>query len=69
MNSGDFYRQQKKLDERRERESIKKHQTLETYNIEQQEAQHGHIPDPKQYDVVPPKPTLLQRLKRLLKIG
>ena len=52
--------------QRREAAQREKHQTMETYQLEQQEAHQGNIPDPKKYDVDPPKPGLLGRIKRLL---
>jgi hypothetical protein len=66
MNN-DFYERERRMEQDRERAQHLKHETLETYNLEQQEAHHGHIPDPKgQYDSVPPQPTLLTRLLRAL---
>jgi hypothetical protein len=64
----EFYRRQaeQNQDQERQRVASQKHSTLETYNLEQQEAHTGHIPDPKGADVVPPAPTLWQRIKKLL---
>ena len=64
----EFYRRQAEINQDHERQSQQKHATLETYNLEQQEAHQGHIPDPKGADVVPPEPTLWQRIRKVLKI-
>ena len=64
----EFYRRQTEQNQENERQhnANQKHPTLETYNLEQQEAHSGHIPDPKGTDAVPPAPTLWQRIKKLL---
>lgn len=66
----EFYRRQAEMnqDQERQRANQAKHSTLETYNLEQQEAHQGHIPDPKGADVTPPDPTLWQRIRKVLKI-
>lgn len=65
----EFYRRQSEVNQGQERQRLaqQKHSTLETYNLEQQEAHQGHIPDPKTADVVPPAPTLWQRIRKALK--
>ena len=64
----EFYRRQAETNQEAEHQKIaqQKHATLETYNLEQQEAHAGHIPDPKGANVVPPEPTLWQRIRKLL---
>ena len=64
----EFYRRQAEANQEHDRQKIAqgKHATLETYNLEQGEANLGHIPDPKGADVVPPEPTLWQRIRKLL---
>lgn len=64
----EFYRRQAEIDQDHDRQAQTKHSTLETYSLEQQEAHQGHIPDPKGADVVPPDPTLWQRIRKVLKI-
>lgn len=66
----EFYRRQAEINQDHERQRVNqsKHSTLETYGLEQQEAHLGHIPDPKGADVVPPEPTLWQRIRKALKI-
>lgn len=65
----EFYRRQSEVNQGQERQRLaqQKHSTLETYSLEQQEAQLGHIPDPKNADVDPPAPTLWQRIRKVLK--
>lgn len=65
MNN-DFYERERRLEQNRDKAQSQKHQTLETYNLEQQEAHHGHIPDPSKYDVAPPAPGLIARLLKRL---
>ena len=65
MNN-DFYERERRIEQGRERAQNQKHQTLETYNLEQQEAHHGNVPDPKLYDVDPPAPGFFARLLKLL---
>lgn len=65
MNN-DFYEREHRMEQERERAQQHKHQTLETYNLEQQEAHQGNIPDPKQYDVDPPQPGIIGRLLKML---
>lgn len=66
MNN-DFYERERRMEQDRERAGHQKHSTLETYNLEQQEAHQGHIPDPKgQYDSVPPQPGFFGRLLKAL---
>lgn len=64
----EFYRRQAEQNQERERHATPSHSTMETYNLEQQEARQGHIPDPTGADVVPPEPTLWQRIKKLLRL-
>ena len=63
----EFYRRQAENNQEHDRQKIaqEKHATLETYNLEQQEAHSGHIPSPKGTDAEPPAPTLWQRIKKL----
>ncbi len=68
MNN-DFYERERRMEQDRERAQTQKHQTLETYNLEQQEAHQGHgIADPKKYDVDPPQPGIIARLLKMLGI-
>ncbi len=62
----EFYRRQTEQNQEHKRHNAATHSTMETYNLEQQEARLGHLPDPKGADVVPPAPTLWQRIKKLL---
>ena len=62
----EFYRRQAENQQEHDRQQSAKHSTLETYNLEQQEAHSGHIPDPKGTDAEPPAPTLWQRLKKMV---
>ncbi|MCK6581154.1 MAG: hypothetical protein L6Q98_23945 [Anaerolineae bacterium] len=64
----DFYRRQKEREQDHDRAQAhgSSHSTMETYQIEQGEANIGHIPDPRGVDAVPPEPTLIQRLLKLL---
>ncbi len=66
--SEEFYRRQKEMQQEHERISIHNtsHSTLETYQLEQTEAQSGHLPDPKGVDATPPSPTLFERLLKML---
>ncbi|MBK8023197.1 MAG: hypothetical protein IPK19_17665 [Chloroflexi bacterium] len=68
MMADDFYRRQKEREQAQEREHAhsSSHSTMETYQIEQGEANIGHVPDPRGYDAVPPQPTLLQRILKAL---
>lgn len=53
MNSGDFYHQQKKVEQNRDRTDLKgsKHGTIETWQIEQEDAERGEfVPDPMDKD-------------------
>jgi hypothetical protein len=65
----EFYRRQAEVNQDHERQKVaqSKHATLETYNLEQQEAHSGHIPSAQGSDVEPPAPTLWQRIKKMLK--
>ncbi|MBE2271854.1 MAG: hypothetical protein IAE80_26710 [Anaerolinea sp.] len=65
MNN-DFFERERRMEQDRERAQHQKHQTLETYNLEQQEAHQGHIPDPKGADVEPPQPGFFGRLLKML---
>lgn len=66
--SEEFYRRQKEMQQEHERLNVQNasHSTLETYHIEQNEAQSGHLPDPKGVDATPPSPTLFERVLKLL---
>jgi len=58
MNSGDFYHQQKKVEQDRDRAGAKgsKHGTIETWQIEQEDAERGEfVADPMDKDAAPPK--------------
>jgi len=65
----EFYRRQAESnqDHEHQKAAAQKHSTLETYNLEQQEANLGHIPDPRGADVEPLPPTLWQRIRKMLK--
>jgi hypothetical protein len=65
----EFYRRQAEVNQDHERQKVaqQKHATLETYNLEQQEAHSGHIPSAQGADVEPPPPSLWQRVRKLLK--
>jgi hypothetical protein len=62
-----FYDRQRQVDQDHERQKSKlqKHATMETWGIEQGEAHQGNIPSSEGADVVPPKPGLLGRLRKL----
>ncbi len=64
----EFYRRQAEAnqDHDRQKAAQQKHTTLETYNLEQQEAHSGHIPSAQGADVEPPAPTLWGRIRKLL---
>ena len=64
----EFYRRQTEAHQEQEHQKVaqQKHATLETYNLEQQEAHAGHIPSPQGSDAAPPTPTLWQRIRSLL---
>jgi len=64
----EFYRRQAEANQEHEHQKLaqQKHSTLETYNLEQQEAHQGHIPNPVGADVDPPAPTLWQRIRKML---
>ncbi len=64
----EFYRRQAEANQQHERQhdAQSKHSTLETYGIEQGEANSGHIPAP-QSDVEPAAPpSLWQRIKKMI---
>ncbi len=69
MNSGDFYHQQKKVEQNRERTGLKssKHGTIETWQIEQEDAERGDfVADPMDKDTAAPKKKgILGRLSSL----
>lgn len=64
----DFYRRQKEMEQEQERQRAQSssHTTMETYQIEQGEANIGHIPDPKGTDAYVPKPNLFQKILKAL---
>jgi hypothetical protein len=66
----EFYRRQteNKQESEHQKNAAQKHSTLETYNLEQQEAHAGHIPSAQSADVEPLPPTLWQRIKKMLKL-
>lgn len=66
--SDDFYRRQKEMQRDSDRHSTHagSHSTMETYQIEQGEANVGHVPDPRGTDAVPPEPTLIQKILKAL---
>lgn len=68
--SDEFHHRKVELDQELKRQELrsKKHQTMETYNIEQGEAHSGHVPDPRGTDAYQPNPTLWQRIKKLLNL-
>lgn len=63
----EFYRRQAEAnqDHDRQKQAQQKHTTLETYNLEQQEAHSGNIPSPQSADVEVPL-SLWQRLRKRL---
>ncbi|NDJ60700.1 MAG: hypothetical protein GYB67_06215 [Chloroflexi bacterium] len=66
--SSEFHNQQRRIDQdhERQRAKLQKHETIETWHIEQEEAQRGNIASPEEADVEPPQPHPLVRLwKRL----
>ncbi len=64
----EFYRRQAEANQDHDRQKLaqQKHATMETYNLEQQEAHSGHIPSAVGADVEPPAPTFWQRIRKLL---
>lgn len=52
----EFHRRQQELERRKQKSS--KHTTQEITDMEQGEANRGHIPDPRGTDAVPPEPSL-----------
>ncbi len=63
-----FYDRQRQVEQEHDRQKAKlqKHSTMETVSLEQGEAHQGHIPSAEGADVVPPKPGLLARLRKLI---
>ncbi len=68
--SDEFHHRKAEIDQdlKRQQARSQKHETLETYNIEQGEAHAGHIPDPRGTDAYQPKPTLWERIKKRLNL-
>ncbi len=66
----EFYRRQAEANQEHDQQKIaaQKHSTLETYNLEQQEAHQGHIPSAKDAHVEPLPPMLWQRIRKMLKL-
>lgn len=64
MNEEFYRRQAEKKQEHQQHGSP--NSTMETYQLEQQEAHSGHLPSSKGTDAVSPDPTLWQRLKKML---
>lgn len=66
--SDEFYRRQKEMQRESDRHSTHagSHSTMETYQIEQGEANIGHIPDARGTDAVPPELTLIQKILKAL---
>lgn len=64
----EFYRRQKEIEQAQDRDHAhaSSHSTMETYQIEQGEANIGHVPDPKGTDAVPPEPTIFQKIMKAL---
>lgn len=69
MNSGDFYQQQKKVQQDHDRAAVKntKHGTIETWQIEQEDAERGtFVADPMDKPAAAEKkPGLFQRISSL----
>jgi hypothetical protein len=63
-----YHDRQRQVDQEHERQRAKlqKHSTMETWSIEQGEAHQGKVPSAEGADVVPPKPGLLARLRKLI---
>lgn len=65
----EFHRRQVEADQKLEQQQAthKTHATMETYQLDQHEAQHGHIPSPHPgLSVEPQQPSLWQRIKKML---
>ena len=64
----EFYRRQAEANQDHDRQKIaqQKHTTLETYNLEQQEAHSGHIPSAQGADTEPPPLSLWGRIRKAL---
>lgn len=65
----DFEHRQRQIEQEQERHKAQlgKSSTVETWHIEQGEANQGNLPSPEGADVVPPEPTLLGKLLRALR--
>ena len=64
----EFHRRQVEAEQKleHERSSHQSHATMETYQLEQHEANHGHLEAAKGVEFTPQPPTLWQRIKKLL---
>ncbi len=63
----EFYRRQAENNQSAQQKAAQqKNSTMETYNLEQQEAHSGHIPSPVGTDATPPAPTLWQRIRKMI---
>ncbi|MDZ4766109.1 MAG: hypothetical protein SGI73_16335 [Chloroflexota bacterium] len=67
--NGDFEYRQRQIEQEKEkhRAQIGKSSTVETWHIEQGEANLGHAPSGEGTDAAPPEPGLLGRLLRSLR--
>lgn len=63
----EFYRRQAEASQEHDRQKLaqQKHATMETYNLEQQEAHSGHVPHPVG-ETEKAAPSLWQRIKKML---
>ncbi|MEP7294524.1 MAG: hypothetical protein ABI835_22235 [Chloroflexota bacterium] len=67
----EFHRRQTETNQNQQQAAQQKHATLETYNLEQQEAHSGHHTPGASGDRNPvtTPPTLWQRIKKILGMG
>lgn len=62
----EFHRRQVEADQKLEQGAQRTHATMETYQLEQHEADLGHQEKAQGVDFAPQPPTLWQRIKKLL---
>ncbi len=63
----EFYRRQAEQNQQHERQQQATHSTMETYNLEQQEAHSGHIPGAQGEPAPEPvQLSLWERIKKLI---
>jgi hypothetical protein len=62
----EYYRRQAENQQEHQHPHNSPHSTMETYQLEQQDAHSGHLPSSEGTDAEPPAPTLWQRIKKML---